>query len=510
MSVQSSIESMRRHRRAARRATGERSPAPSNLLIVSDLHLGGPLRPAPTADPDGPLRVGFGALREVVRLDHALARFVDHHREHRPRGGGRWTLVFNGDTVDFLHMDLRPEGEDAPAPEGDEHLYGLSFAADRAVWKLGVIAAYHRRTFAALARFVEAGHRVVLVVGNHDVDLWFADVRQAFVERVAAHADDPAVIRDGVRFEPWFFFERGRVYIEHGHRFDPYATFPDPLAPLAADRARYLAPNFGHFGLRYFANRIRSFPIHDLDQQDLGDLWRWIKRHSPLYVLKATWQILAFLWHYVRANARDRFSRRRREAATRARRRARLRKFSARYGLPLGRILALDNLRKPHIGQSVFRLAHGLMLDRILLIGLVLCGLVVGVSLDDAETGTGVALGTMAFCALAWWQFDRTRPSADIHPLLGRMARRVGRLSGAPVVVFGHTHRPVLRRLGRTRWLNPGAWEHVPRHRPHRLDAPCDCPARYGLIDGPAERPVAHLQRWCVRRGAPHSVEEQA
>lgn len=505
MSVESSISSLRRRpRRASREAP------PCNLLIVSDLHLGGPLRPAPAPEPGAAPRVGFGALRQVVRLDHALAGFVDHHRTHPPRGEGPWTLVFNGDTVDFLHMDLRPDGEDGPAPEGDEDLYGLSFAADRAVWKMRTIAAYHRRTFAALARFVEAGHRVVLVVGNHDVDLWFADVRAAFVEQVAAHADDPARVRDAVRFEPWFFYAPGRAYIEHGHRFDPYATFPDPLAPLAADREKYLAPNFGHFGLRYFCNRVRSFPVHDLETWTLGDLWRWMKRHSPMQLARAAWQTAAFVWHYARATGSDRFSRGRREAATRARRRDRLRKFAARYGMPLGRILALDGLRRPHIGQSLGRLAHGLMLDRVLLLAVIVAGVVAGFRADDPETGAWLAMGILGGCAVAWWRFDRTRPSADIHPQLGRIARRVGRLTGAPIVVFGHTHRPVLRRLGRTRWLNPGAWEHVPRHRPHAADAPCDCPARFGVIDGPAETPRAHLNRWCVRRAAPHEVEVQA
>lgn len=485
----------------------------SNLLVVSDLHLGGPLRPAPTADVDAPNRVGFRALRQVVRLDRALAGFLDHHRTHPPPRGDRWTLLFNGDTVDFLHMDLRPEGDaeaDIPPPDEDEHLYGLAFASHRAVWKMRVIARHHRRAFAALARFVEAGHRVVLVVGNHDVDLWFAAVRAAFVDEVARHAADPAAIRAGMAFEPWFYYEPGRAYVEHGHRFDPYATFPDPLAPLSADRAQHLAPNFGHFGLRYFCNRVRTFPVHDLDTWTLGDLWDWMKRHRTGTLMRAAWQTAAFVWHYARATARDRFSRRRREAATRARRRARLRKFAARYGMPLGRILALDNLRRPHVGQSLLRLAHGLMLDRIALIGLTVTAAVLAFTADDAETGAWLFAGVFGGSALAWWQLDRTRPSADIHPQLGRLARRVGRLTGAPVVVFGHTHRPVLRRLGRTRWLNPGSWEHLPRRRLHPKGAPCDCPARYGVIDGPAHAPRAHLHRWCVRSGAPYEIEIQA
>lgn len=513
-------------------------PGHNDLLIVSDLHLGGSLRrPAgvvssaasatsaadnPAPDPQSATQpqprpgIGIRALRQVVRLDRELARFIDHHRHHRRPVP--WTLVFNGDTVDFLHMDLRPEGDDGPAPAEDEALYGLSFAADRAVWKMRVIARYHRRTFAALARFVEAGHRVVLVVGNHDVDLWFAEVRRAFVDAVAAHASPAgssatgpgpgpapgaAAIHAGVRFEPWFHYQPGRVYLEHGHRFDPYATFPDPLAPLAADRALHLAPNFGHFGLRYFCNRVPSFPVHDLDTWTLGDLWRWSRRHSPREIGAATVQTLLFIWHYARATARDRLSRSGREARTRAGRRARLRKFAARYGLPLGRILALDDLRRPHVGQSLARLAQALMLDRIALLALVIAGLVTAFAQDDASTGAWLAAGVVGGSALAWWRLDRTRPSADIHPELGRLARRVGRLSSVPIVVFGHTHRPVLRRLGRVWWLNPGSWEHLPRQRLHAADAPCDCHAQFGVITGHGAEVHPELRRWCRRRGAP-------
>ncbi len=464
-----------------------------DILVVSDLHLGGALRPGP----DGAL--SFAARRLVVRLDRELARFIDHHCTD----GRRYTLLFNGDTIDFLHMDLRPSGEVAPPPDDDEALYGLAFVADRAVWKMQVIAAWHRRTFAALARFVAAGHRVVLVVGNHDVDLWFARVRTAFVEAVAAHADDPAAARDRIRFEPWFHYEPGRIYLEHGHRFDPYATFPDPLAPLATDRVSSLAPNFGHYGLRYFCNRVPTFPLHDLDTWTLGDLWRWMRSHTLGQLARATAHNLNFLWQYARATGRDRLSRRGREASTRARRRARLRKFAARYGLPLGRILALDELRRPHIGQSLARLAHGLMLDRLALIALVVVGAITAVLQDDSTTGAWLAAGVFGGSALMWWRLDRTRPTADIHATLPRIARRVARLCQVPVVTFGHTHRPVLRRLGRTWWLNPGAWEHLPRQKTHPADAPCDCHAQFGLVtgDGPDTRP--HLRRWCVRRGAP-------
>ncbi|MCA9537513.1 MAG: metallophosphoesterase family protein [Myxococcales bacterium] len=479
----------------------------SDILIVSDLHLGGPLRPPPHQDPDHPPPIGLRAIRRVVRLDRELARFIDYHRAHPSAPGRRWTLIFNGDTIDFLHMDVRPDQDQLDAEESH---YGLAFDERRARFKLAVIARCHRHSLTALARFIEAGHQVVFIVGNHDVDLWFGEVRNDLIEQIAAHADDPEQVRAGVRFEPWFYYDAGRAYVEHGHRFDPYATFPDPLSPLAADRARYLAPNFGHFGLRYFCNRVPSFPIHDLDTMTWRDLWAWVKAHWPWGLLRSLGQYVAFVFRYAQATARDRFSRGRREAVTRARRRDRLRRFAARHGWPLARILALDGMRKPHVGETIGRLIQALHLDRLALIGLTLACVVVALGLVDAPWSGLLALGVAGLGFGAWRQLDRTRPPVDVHPLLGRVARRVGRLTDAKVVVFGHTHRPTLRQVGKVRWLNPGSWEHLPRQHLHADGAPCDCAARFGIIAGDRDHLRTRLVRWCARAHAPLRIEQEA
>jgi UDP-2,3-diacylglucosamine pyrophosphatase LpxH len=137
----------------------------SSLLIVSDLHLGGALRPP----------LNFTALKMVARLDQAFERFIDYHLAHPLLDDvgdpAPWNLIFNGDTIDFLHMGL--SAQDQLNLEEEETLYGLSFARRRSRWKLQGIARYHRRTFRALCRFLEAGNECVFVIGNYDVDLWF-------------------------------------------------------------------------------------------------------------------------------------------------------------------------------------------------------------------------------------------------------------------------------------------------------------------------------------------------
>ena len=240
----------------------------NNILVLSDLHIGNALRPP----------MNRAALRKVARLDKALERFLNYHRRRpkRDESGARipWTLILNGDIIDFLHIGLEPEG----GLKADEARYGLLFAQHRSRWKLQQIGRYHRRAFRAFARFIDAHNQIIFVAGNHDVDLWFPKVRTDLSDLIAAHSRRPKAARRKISFAPWFYHEPGRIYTEHGHRFDPYSTFTDPIDPLAPlpeaerrhQRERQIHPSFAHWGLRYFANpRYRELGIARL--HPLGD-----------------------------------------------------------------------------------------------------------------------------------------------------------------------------------------------------------------------------------------------
>lgn len=529
--------------------------------MLSDLHLGGSLRPP----------LDFRARREVVRLDRAVTAFLDWHRENPLLDAeGRvvpWHLVLNGDNLDFLHMGLVPEPEEAarlaaseaaqglgpagsvpgragagaadpaavqaararavtakaaadraevnrveaalgrrgaPAIGDEELLFGLDFSEDRSRWKLARIAAWHRRCFPALCRFLEAGHRITFVAGNHDADLCFEGVQSDLRHLIARHAESDAEgVAARIDFAPWFVMAPGAVWLEHGHRFDPYNTFPDPLEPVPFDdNQRRLAPTFSHWGLRYFANRVRTFPLHDLEQWRFKDFMHWAWNRAGMGLLRLVMVWVAFLGRYLRdtsvARLRGRF-----HAVDRARRRARLRRVAQRTGLPLGRLLSIESLHQPHVGASLGRLCLGLYLDRVALVVLTLLGVVSCLSMLDGVVVifwlAVIGWGTVAL----WRLFDRHRPAVDCHPVHGQMSDPVGRLAGTPVVVFGHTHHPVLRRMGGgTWWANPGSWEHVGRHHVHG-EGRCTCSSRYLVITQGAGRVRPRLNQWCVRTHEP-------
>src|SRR5215470_5544544 len=87
----------------------------SNILVISDLHLGEDLRP-------GGANVSY--LRHLVKLERELESFLSHYAHHRI-GDRPWCLVVNGDMVDFMSVMILPDDE--PGDEAEDKLYGLGF-----------------------------------------------------------------------------------------------------------------------------------------------------------------------------------------------------------------------------------------------------------------------------------------------------------------------------------------------------------------------------------------------
>ena len=464
----------------------------TSILVVSDLHLGAALRPPLTEE----------ALKMIERLDGALENFLAFHQDHPPmtEGGERlsWTLVFNGDTIDFLHMGLTVA--EHIQLEAEEALYGLSFARRRSRWKLQEIAKYHHRAFKALARFIDQGNELVFVVGNHDADLWFERVRRDLKSLIARHAKKRKVAKRAIHFAPWFYYEEGRVYIEHGHRFDAYSTFPDPLAPVDV-KSGQLKPTFGHWGLRYFCNPVPTFPLHDLDAWSALDFlrWAWTKAGVGLVSLVAFY--VNFLWRYLKDTAEARVLRRNNEDGSqspRARRRVRrLERFARKSRINMKRIRALDQLREAHVGASLGRFALAAHLDKVILILTSGIALTLILSLTSGWLMLSLLGSGSLLLSFVWVGLSRLRPMQDPHPMMSSVAERIGEITDVPLVVLGHTHRPVLEREGQVNWLNPGSWEHLPRVPKHAPDAPCTCVAKFGVIRGEGDAMEVGLYQWC-------------
>jgi len=124
------------------------------LLVVSDLHLG-----------------GFGD-RKIFALGTELASLIDYAAHQARTPGRRVAFVINGDFVDFIAArDARCFDPEGACGKLDEIVQDAAFAS----------------VFDALRRFVAApGARLVVNLGNHDLELALPWVREHLLDSLAA------------------------------------------------------------------------------------------------------------------------------------------------------------------------------------------------------------------------------------------------------------------------------------------------------------------------------------
>ena len=238
-----------------------------NYLFVSDFHLSEGRNP----------QTGLIHRNEDFFQDHAFAQFIAHHvkltldPEMKDTYQKPWQLVVNGDIFDFLQVvSLPAEGDEleqvmkVSAYDGlrpNECKFGLGTSEKEIVWKVKQIAKGHPLFFQALGWFVaHEGNELILMKGNHDIELYWTAVQNRMKELIADAYQDWLKIADSgsdlcplpkfegmpeglsksdlhrrVRFLPLFYYEPGLFYVEHGCQYDPVNFFNDFEDPRLVD-----------------------------------------------------------------------------------------------------------------------------------------------------------------------------------------------------------------------------------------------------------------------------------
>jgi UDP-2,3-diacylglucosamine pyrophosphatase LpxH len=156
------------------------------IFVISDLHLGG--------------AEGFQMCSAEGR--GRLTRFIDWVAAQK-RDGVEIQLVVNGDIFDFL------------AEEDDAGGFS-AFVIDesKARRKLKRIENMCKEVLEALRRFAASGNRLVLLIGNHDVELALPAVRRDFLAMLGEARIEYLYDNEA--------YSIGPVLIEHGNRYDAW------------------------------------------------------------------------------------------------------------------------------------------------------------------------------------------------------------------------------------------------------------------------------------------------
>jgi hypothetical protein len=277
----------------------------------------------------------------------------------------------------------------------------------------------------ALRKQLTAGHPVTLIVGNHDAELLEASARQALLAALELTADSPLSV------VPWFI-RRGGVHIEHGHLYDPDNAPTHPLAcwregtePLGiALTRRFLVPS----GASFFAHAHQTTPL-----KGLADAFVQYGTQAPRLIFQYFRTAITLT-----LEARARSPQARLLSAERDTGASRLDAFAASVGLDL-QVLGDLLQGAPHPTHHAFDDTFmRLYFDRVLC---AVIGSVGAAALAPLSPAAAIGLALVAGVYLAQSMLlQGSRYSEAPHVRLRDAAATVGSISGAELVVFGHTH----------------------------------------------------------------------
>lgn len=275
----------------------------------------------------------------------------------------------------------------------------------------------------SMRQHLTGGHALTFIGGNHDAGVVTRGTRERLLELCGLNGDARLAI------EPWFI-RRGDVHVEHGHVHDPDNAPAHPLAvwspetePLGISLTRrFLSPHDAFT----FAHAHHTTPL-----QGFVDAIKTFRSRAPLIVA-----------HYFLISSRltAEAAVPERLAAEKARGQAALAAFAARNGLSENTVrelvTALPRPTHEDFKQTFFRLYS----DRVLAtLG------VAGGATRLLFGGVGGVVGAAMALSGALYLHRSVKKGVDRYSSLPvtRLyagAELVRRVTGARLVVFGHTH----------------------------------------------------------------------
>lgn len=417
-----------------------------NLIVISDLHMGSDL--VHHAQPEAPCRAAWAQQR-----DASLVALFDFYRANE-QGGRPWRLVIAGDFMDFAGMSVMTHAGLETTPNAEELVHGLGSAPDHTLAKLRLVMQHEAAVMKSLANFVAAGNSLVIVRGNHDVEWHWEAVQHEFRRMLAEHA---AVLPEQIEFAPWFYYEEGVVFIEHGHQYDTFCSFDNLLHPVSPADPRRTIRSLSDVLLRYVVRPTRGMTEAGHAASSAVDYVRFAARlgargtFTLLQRFAGAIAALLALWHEHVSFAAQRI---------RAEHEHRMAALSRIQRVQLERLRSLAKLQRPPVTRSLLALLSCLMLDRLMLgtLGALMLA-VLWLFVDSWELGLFCAAPLALLLSGTDLLWRRMRESLEPSAELRARSSFVAGLFPAAFVVMGHTHLPETVPVAeRATYVNLGAW----------------------------------------------------
>ncbi|MGZ3743385.1 MAG: metallophosphoesterase, partial [Pseudobdellovibrionaceae bacterium] len=378
-------------------------------------------------------------------------------------------LVLNGDIFDFDSVLRLPE-EPIFRISLLEKRCGLFPRSERSCYKIKVILEDHAVFFQALHGFVSRGHRLVFVIGNHDLELHFPEVQKEVRHALDLTEDQ----QSHVRFVEWFYISNEDTLIEHGNQYDPYCLCEDPINPYVRGY-NYISLKlpFGNLACRYIMNGLGFFNPH-VDSNYIMTLkeyvvtfLRYMARAQPLLVF--TWlfgSVVTLIYSF-----KDRLAAPIRNPLKIE---ERIEQIAEKANAEPRMVRELKELFIAPAASNPFLLARELWLDRAFMIGIAFflifeLFIFIRQVYDISFFWAFIPLFFMLPFFLFYSQSITSMVSSYKEPN-ERILAMTSAITRVKRIIYGHTHSVRHEMIGAVEHLNSGCWS------PAFLDIECTKP----------------------------------
>jgi UDP-2,3-diacylglucosamine pyrophosphatase LpxH len=405
--------------------------------VISDVHLS----QAHPEDPADPLWMRY-RLRDY-HPDEEYASLVDHLLA--TRGDDAIELVYNGDVFDFdapWVKDGTSSFDEFPLDDAGCADHVRRIIRDHEVW------------FRATARLLLGGHRLLILSGNHDVELHWPGVRRAIREELgrlsalespSGEELDAATLEERVRFRAWFHVTEDRIYLEHGSQYDLFSCVRFAMLPVTRTRD-WVHPQMGKLAFKRTGSRMGYFnPYYEetFYMGFVGYMRHWYEfyaRHPHRHIIR-TW-----FWGGVRTAA-EIWRHRHREDWT-DENRALAKAETGATDEQIDRTFALGE--RP-AEATMLPILRELWLDRFAILLLTLSTSLSALAIGGPRAA-GITLGVVLALVLLY-ELATPKPDLRTYDSAPPHVRQLFEIHGVRALCLGHTHRPF------------GAWDSDPDSR---------------------------------------------
>lgn len=265
-----------------------------HTIVISDLHLC-------EAEPPHPRRPLWKKYKRAeLFMDEELDKF---HQYLDRELDGPIELVLNGDIFDFDSVMAQPT-EGVIKSTWLERKRGLFAEDEKSLFKMKIILRDHEKWVNSLRNFLLKGHRLIFIIGNHDIELHWPRVQKEIIKALNL----PESHQSNVRFCEWFYLSNKDTLIEHGNQYDAFTICQNPINPLirpmTQPRVRLpfgnLAGRFMINGMGYFNPHVDSSFIRGSFKEYVEFYFKYIIKTEPFIIFTWFWGAMATLLYALR------------------------------------------------------------------------------------------------------------------------------------------------------------------------------------------------------------------